>query len=821
MDFSRRALLTTLPASALLSVAAPARSPAAAPGVDDHDRILSNTLAILTGTPESNAHPEVAARLADIASTAQRHLTAMDQAAPGELFPNLPLGTSDPNLHTTYRYLYEIALATPSPATQRRVIDALAQLHDTYYGDQSRGYYGNWFTWEIGISTHVTKALILLRDELATHHPTLTATYLASMDAYLRNGKDGDVDLDSRFHTGANLADITTNRILQGALTGDGARVTKAVADQLTVYATVEEGDGFHADGSFIQHESVAYTGAYGKNLLTRAVQTLKLLHGTGFVPATPLAPVIQGWITHSFAPVIFEGWLMEIVKGRTVSRPQTGYADVSTIVEAITDLSSHTSDQDAHVLKSYAKSLAQVSPSPPDPKDFVSPVTIAAYADILADPTIPAQDLVPREHHAAFNAMDRTVHRRPGYAFALARSSRRISKYEYMNGENLTPWFQGDGAHYLYLTGQDQSQAFGVDHFTTVSPYHLAGVTAPVEPRRTIPDLYGAPWYDNPEAGFTASSTRQNQYVYFPLATNTHSGGAHLGPYGTSSLVLGDDAAHAARHELPPDFVTYANARATKSWFMFDDEIVILTANVHDPLSRPLTTTLDTRITDPSDTATVTGRRHDGTPWTGSGSPAWLRYTAPGHSLGYVFLTPAETAVTLDTVSHSRRRIRTANADTRVTKRVFSLTVRQPAGSPPQSLAHALVPHATEAQLAAYTDGPLTVLANNPRLQAVAHRGLSLLMANTFTPGPHHIVDLTIDGPASVLLRTHPDNTHTLALSDPTTARPTLSVTLHDQWLFLVEPQPGIRVHRTACGTRVEATTHRTHGRSVTALLR
>ncbi|MFE0690227.1 polysaccharide lyase family 8 super-sandwich domain-containing protein [Streptomyces xiamenensis] len=809
MDFSRRALLTTLPASALLSVAAPARSPAAAPGVDDHARILSNALAILTGTPESNAHPEVAARLADIASTAQRHLTAMDRAAPGELFPNLPLGTSDPNLHTTYRYLYEIALATPSPATQRRVIDALAQLHDTYYGDQSRGYYGNWFTWEIGISTHVTKALILLRDELATHHPTLTATYLASMDAYLRNGKNGDVDLDSRFHTGANLADITTNRILQGALTGDGARVTKAVADQLTVYATVEEGDGFHADGSFIQHESVAYTGAYGKNLLTRAVQTLKLLHGTGFAPATPLAPVIQGWITHSFAPVIFEGWLMEIVKGRTVSRPQTGYADVSTIVEAVTDLSSHTSDQDAHVLKSYAKSLAQVSPSPPDPKDFVSPVTIAAYADILADPAIPAQDLVPREHHAAFNAMDRTVHRRPGYAFALARSSRRISKYEYMNGENLTPWFQGDGAHYLYLTGQDQTEAFGIDHFTTVSPYHLAGVTAPVEPRRTIPDLYGAPWYDNPEAGFTASSTRQNQYVYFPLATNTHSGGAHLGPYGTSSLVLGDDAAHAARHELPPDFVTYANARATKSWFMFDDEIVILTAGITDPTGRPLTTTLDTRITDPS------------TPLTLTEGPNWLHCTGPDFSLGYVFLTNTTPTARLTTVTNSRRLIRTANPDTPITKQIFTLLQEHPPTPHPHSLAYALLPNATRAQLASYGNSPLTLLSNTPHLQAVEHRGLSLLMANTFTPGPHQAGPLTIEGPASVILHTIPDGTLSIAIADPTTKRDTISVTLIGHSLYATSADEGVRVHRLPDRTHIHATTHNLHGRTLTVQAR
>src|SRR5581483_3991878 len=135
--------------------------------------------------------------------------------------------------------------------------------------------------------------------------------------------------------------------------------------------------------------------------------------------------------------------------------------------------------------------------------------------------------DLNPAAATVAFNAMDRTVHRRPGHAFTLSRSSSRISRYEYMSGENLVPWFQGDGAHYLYLSGQDQTHAYGVDYFTTVSPYRLAGVTAPVEECETVPELYGTQWYDNAAAGFTSSSESQNTYVYFPCGTNAYSGGA------------------------------------------------------------------------------------------------------------------------------------------------------------------------------------------------------------------------------------------------------------------------------------------------------
>ncbi|MET4923460.1 polysaccharide lyase family 8 super-sandwich domain-containing protein [Streptomyces sp. PSRA5] len=877
MQLSRRTLLTTLPASALLALAAPLRARAAArptsagaadPGPGpNHAALLANTLAIFAGTAESNARPEVAAKLAALTSTARTRLAALNAAGPGELFKGLALGTSDANLNTSYQYLYEIALATraPGPAAsdlrddagvQRRVIDALTLLHDTYYGDQARGYYGNWFNWEIGISASVTKTLVLLKEELAAYRPGLTATYVASMDAYLRNGEDGDVDLDSRFHTGANLADITTNRILQGAATGDDARVTKAVADQLTVYATVDPyqpqhgvTDGFYADGSFIQHDSVAYTGSYGKVLLTRAVQTVKILEGTDYIDTAALVSVVRGWVADGFAPLVFEGWMMEVVKGRGVSRTATGYTDVAVVVEAVVDLSGHAAGADATALQGYVKFVRQTSKAALDPVVFVSPVSVARYADILADTSVPARDLGDAESHTAFNSMDRTVHRRPGYAFALARSSSRISKYEYMSGENLMPWFQGDGAHYLYLAGQDQTRAFGVDYFTTVSPYRLAGVTAPVETRRTVPELYGTAWYDNPERGFTSSSESQNTYVYFPRGTNTLSGGARLGTYGAVGLVLGDDVAYAAKRagELPDDFVAYRNAAATKSWFMFDDEIVVLAAGVGDPAGRAVTTTLDSRIAAASDAVTVTGRLRDGAAWSGGGTApgpvAWLRYADAGQgvSVGYVFLDGGGDGdsdigrradrdprgglptAALDTVTRSRRLVRTSNPDTPVTKQVFSLSVDQPAGARRLSTAHALVPNATERQLTAYGRGrgPLSVVANTTRVQAVEHRGLSLLAANTFTPGTHRADRLSIDGAASVLLRTSRDGTVSIAVSDPTTERNTVSVTLRGRWLRAVSSDDRVRVRRVLGGTRVDVDTRRAHGRSLTARLR
>ncbi|QEV20991.1 polysaccharide lyase family 8 super-sandwich domain-containing protein [Streptomyces alboniger] len=847
MEITRRCLLSALSAAGLLAVVPTGRADAAA-AAEGRARLLANTVAVLAGTADSNARPETAAKLAAVERTARANLKAMDGAGEGELFAGLPLGTDDANLNTAYRRLYEIALATRTPgipadlhgstAVRRRVVDGLTWLHERYYGDQSTGYYGNWFHWEIGISQHVSKTLVLLADEVRAHRPELVRTYVDSMDAYLRNGTDGDVDLDSRFHTGANLADITTNRVLQGALLGEGgeARIRKALTDQLTVFLTIDPyrlrhgvTDGYYADGSFLQHASVAYTGSYGKGLLTRVVQTLKILEGTGFAHGEELVPTVYGWVKDGFAPLIFEGWMMEVVKGRAVARPDSGYTDVGVVVEAVVDLASLAAGDRATALKSYVKHIRATSRTALDPARFVSPVSVVRYADILGDASVPPADLNPAERSVAFNAMDKTVHRRPGYAFALARSSERISKYEYMNGENLMPWFQGDGAYYLYLSGQDQTQAYGVDYYTTIPPYGLAGVTAPVEQRRSVTELYGKAYYDNPghPLNFTSSSASQNKYVYFPRGTNGHSGGAVLGTYGTAAMVQSSDAAHHDRALLPDDFVVYRNATATKSWFLLDDEIVVLAAGVGDTVGRAVTTTVDARTAAPDDRTSLTGTLRDGRAWTGPGTAdlRWLRYAnaTQGTAIGYVFLDTPQVRVALDRVTRSRRAVRTANPDTPVTRSVLGVTVDGAAGARPARLAYALVPNATEERLRAHRHGPLTVLANSPRLQAMSHSGIGLTAANTFTRGTHDTAGLRIEGPASVIVRRqgrHDKARTTVAVSDPTMNRDRITVLLRGRRLRELAADSGVRVSRAPGGTRIDVDTRHAYGRSFTVTL-
>src|SRR5690606_35629936 len=154
VEITRRRLLSLVPAASLSGLALPQRASATTGEAREDSqaepptaRLIANTVAMLAGTPESNARPEVAAKLVTIEQNARSRLTAMDAAGDGELFTGLPLGEDDANLARTYQYLYEIALATRAPgsalfddiAVQRRVLDGLVWLHEHYYGDQSQG----------------------------------------------------------------------------------------------------------------------------------------------------------------------------------------------------------------------------------------------------------------------------------------------------------------------------------------------------------------------------------------------------------------------------------------------------------------------------------------------------------------------------------------------------------------------------------------------------------------------------------------------------------------------------------------------------------
>lgn len=776
--------------------------------------LIQNHCQYLAGNAEMNSNAAVKSKLTAIEKNADTALVAYQGVKnPYVLFAgdgydmsdaktvNASPVTSDP-FYKTSQALYDMALAYATSGTKyykdaalkQKLIDSLKAFYQVYnkhtsYKDAEGKLFGNWWNWEIGVPTKLTSILALMQQEVQAADANLIANYVKMFDNHLRNGKNGDVDLTSATHTGTNLIDITANRMVQGALIGDTKRIEKAVSDMMTVFDTIapyhivnNNTDGVYADGSFIQHHRVAYTGSYGKLLLQKAVSSLYVLKGTPWQPQDKVS-TIESWIYNSFLPLIHEGYVSEVVKGRAVSRSTTGYSDATGVIEAMTLLTTFLSDTNSAKMKQQIKYVVQSMPVKFNEAGLTLPA-IEPYLAIMNDAAITPVNSV-KQGSVVFNAMDRNLQLGDGFTFALARSSDRIAKYEYMSGENLKSWFQGDGAFYLYLSGVDQTKQYGINYMTTVNPYRLPGTTVPNETRKTIMELYdGSQFYPK----YTASSTEQNDYVYFPVGTNTFSGSVYLKEDGVSmaGMQLGDDNGYAAKQQglLPDDFVAYKNATGNKSWFMLDDQIVFLGSGIGDTQGRDVTTTIDNRMAAPDAKIAVTAQDQSGKAVTVTegtySNLQWLCYQdqSLNTSVGYYFPQTKEIKIETPTITANQKDIRNvaSQADNMITEKYFTMTYEH-GKKTDDSYSYVMLPNATAEEMKQYAANPeIEIVENSKTVQAVRDTKDHITAMNFFAAGK--TAGVQSSKPLSLLMK-QTDGKTTIALSDPLFTQDSIKVVL------------------------------------------
>lgn len=808
------------------------------------EKIKESFQQYVAGNETLNQDPALASKIQSINSAAKPAFESY-MGKDTELFTGLSLDKTDTvdkansdNLYKTTQNIYKMALAYATAGTEYyqkkeasdMICDAIQKFYDStfsqYYDYRKDGLvFGNWWNWEIGMPTQMTNTFVVMEKEIKALDPALIGNYVKGFDNYLRNGKNGDVDLSAPQHTGTNLADITMNRILQGALIHDAPRIEKAASDMMSVFETIDpyhlkngNTDGVYEDGSFIQHHRVAYTGSYGKLLLQRAVQSLIILNGTPWQPSSQL-DTIQGWIYNSFAPLMYEGYMMEIVKGRAVSRTGTGYQDATGVIESMTLLTQFLNEDEKVQMQQQIKFMVNSMPTKLNPNSLTMAAVIP-YQNIINDTAIQPSSQLGKGAYA-FNAMDKNVQIGNGFAFALSRSSDRISKYEYMSGENLESWFQGDGAFYLYLSGRDQTKSFGADYLAAIDPFRLPGTTVPKEERKTIPALYnGSLFYPKHPAG----SVFQNDYVYFPVGTNHFSGSVSLHGNSMAGMQLGDDNAYAAKQSglLPEDMVVYQNTEANKSWFMFGDRILVVGSNIHDEQHRSVTTTIDNRMSDPSEITTATGGNDKMESALTSGEYqdlSWAHYqTNEAHtSIGYYFPQPKTVTVENGIRVGNLQDIRTINKDQEVTKNFFTMTYEHGIDPNKDSYSYVMLPNADEAQTKAYAKQPdLQMLENSDQVHVAHDLKQNITGYNFFAPGSSNGIEST--SPVSIMKQESEDKM-TLAVSDPLFDQDEISFYL-DGTYQLVNGDERFTVSIVNGRTKVDVNTKQAYGASILATL-
>ncbi|SFS47754.1 polysaccharide lyase 8 family protein [Streptomyces sp. ok210] len=770
MNVSRRTLLAATGATAAISATTLATSAGAARaqsgdtadepvetvGTVGFDALLQRAETLLTGGAFDPSDADFAATVAALDATAKGLWETLDRSAGRTaLWPDLSPATDPGNFGQSYTRLRTLATAWATPGTSLAgsaeaadtLVAALRFAHDTAYNPAKRET-GNWWFWEIGAPRALMDCSVLLRDRLPAAD---LAAYLAVVDRFCPDA-DRRTNSPTLAETGANRTDKAVIVALRGLLGQDAAKLASArdalsdVRDsgRNSLFRYTSSGDGFYRDGSFVQHDVVAYTGTYGAVLLGGAACLLSLLADSEWAIADPSVSVMYEAVERSFAPVVFDGLMMDAVRGRAISRERAGdHRDGAAAVAGILLLATGAPAAYADRWRELVKGWLTRNRTTP----FASLATLPQLAlakAVLNDRTIHPG---PRTTgHFVFADMDRVVHRQARWGCTLSLSSKRISAYEAGNGENLHGWYTGDGMTYLY-DGDDLGQ-FDDGFWPTVDPYRLPGTTVDTRERTDL-------------------GTGAGTSTYRP--TNAVAGGAVLHDrYGAAAMELIGPAG--------------TSLRTKKSWFLLDNAVIALGAGISSGDGRTVETIVENRNLGRNGTQRllVDGVRQPAQQgWTQKfGHARWAHVDGVG---GYVFADPTDLRALREERTGTWRAINTG-ADTGgstdpVTRRYLTLWVDHGVSPAGAGYSYVLLPGASAAATAVWSHSrPVRIVANDTTAQAVEARRQGLTAVNFWGAGT--AAGITASGPASVLVQRRGRELN-VAVADPSRTLTSLTVEL------------------------------------------
>lgn len=481
-------------------------------------------------------------RLAAISPTATRYFSDKDWAVgatPTVKSNNMRLNFSDLQTMAT-------AYATPGSRHQgsARVLAAvkagLKHLNETVYNTETV-WFGNWWSWMIGATKPLADIMAILHAELDQAE---IDAYCAAMDHFLPN-RDPQLQIHPngvQVSDGANRVDICRAFIVRSIVQPDTALLQASVAALSPTWQYVTSGNGFFADGSFVQHSTIGYTGTYGLVLLEGLSKLFALLAGTGYDVTDPSRVNLTSAIEDSFAPFMFQGQMMDAVRGRAVARPQERSIDNGDqLIEYTLRMAKAVDATTAARWRGLARQWIESNGAAKIGKT-TNIGRLALVTELLASGVAPVADPTGVR---LFPAMDRAVHRGADgtWAATVAMCSNRIAWHEGTEAENFAGVKTSQGMTYLYLGDDD-------DHFDDEF-WSTSDLSAP--PGATV-DLTPLP--QNPE-GTWGDRTPANEWT----------GGVAFEGMGLASM-----------HLVAPGGT---GLRARKSWLFLPDRIVALGADI------------------------------------------------------------------------------------------------------------------------------------------------------------------------------------------------------------------------------------------------
>ncbi|MBS3419761.1 polysaccharide lyase 8 family protein [Staphylococcus aureus] len=453
------------------------------------------------------------------------------------------IDTKSADMTRTYRNIEKIAEAMNHPKTtlkndenKKKLKDALEWLHKNAYGKDpdkkvadlktnfsksapQKNTNLNWWDYEIGTPKSLTNTLILLNGDISSDekkkYTAPIKTFAPKSDEILSSvGKAEPAK-------GGNLVDIAKVKLLESIIEEDKDMTKNSIDSFNKVFTYVQsnstgkERNGFYKDGSYIDHQDVPYTGAYGVVLLEGISQMMPMIKETPFKETSQNDTILKSWIDDGFMPLIYKGEMMDLSRGRAISREnETSHSASVTVMKSLLRLSDAMDESTKAKYKKIVKTSVK-SDSSYKQNDYLSSYSdISKMKALMEDSTLSTNDLT--QQLKIYNDMDHvTYHNKDlDFAFGLSMTSKNVARYESINNENLKGWHTGAGMSYLY---NSDVKHYRDNFWATADMKRLAGTTTldneePKENKNSDKTFVGGTKFDDQHASIGMEFENQDK---------------------------------------------------------------------------------------------------------------------------------------------------------------------------------------------------------------------------------------------------------------------------------------------------------------------
>lgn len=473
----------------------------------------------------------------------------------------------------------------------------------------------NWWYNQIGVPKMLGTAFLLMESEMS-------ADEKAKAVKYMENAKLG--------MTGQNSVWLAENVLVRALLLGDEKLFTEARDAILKELKVNGEGEGIRPDWSFHQHGPQLQFGNYGLAFANTMAYWARIFQGTRFALTDGQLAVLRNYLLEGMQWIVWKRNMDISSCGRQLFRySQEGKA------------------------LSYGKAVRNM--------EVADPLYEKAYKE-LYDTHI----LVDGEPNGVtgfryFPYSDFAVLRQPGWYMTLKMSSSRVIGSEVVNSENLSGYYMGDGALYVYGRGDEYRDIYPVWDWTKIP-----GVTCCDDP-----GIIGK------NKGYARN---QGDYV----------GGISGGAAGVAALLLNK-----------------SGVTGQKSWFFMGDAVVCLGSGIRGGEAAGVTTAVAQSL-----------KRGGVTEYRGKGQ-AGLAYEHDG--VAYAFPEGGDVKMTAGMQAGNWRKVAEFYDTVKVEKEVFRLWIDHGKAPDDGGYSYVVIPGTTAKEALKY---PAEVLRRDEQVHAVRKDG-------------------------------------------------------------------------------------------------